>query len=397
MWFTIRQYFLLAHLAFFKGARRGVAMTSGRLLFLFSFFTLFPLVQVVNGLCLLLDNLFFPAYRRIEIRRPVFVVGPPRSGTTLLHRLMAKDTDTFFFFRTWELMFPSILQKKFIHNLGRLDERFGGHVAQAIARLQEKRFAGFDHLHRIRTFLPEEDDKLFSHNLASLDLVWFFPFIELTPLGKFDRSISEADRKRIMRFYMACVQRQAYFKGADKCFLSKNPMFSPKVQSIRETFPDCRFVLLIRNPYEAIPSMTNMALEIWQNTINSKPIEQMREAIYQTLLFFYRHPLENLLYDEGGPDLIVEYARLISDPDQVLRDVYQHLDIRISQKFSEILRQETERMLAYKSSHSYSLADSPVAPERIGTDLDAMIRRFEFSPSVNRLPAAPDLQPQDAS
>src|ERR1041385_1528928 len=42
-----------------------------------------------------LDHLFFPEFKRQPVREPVFIVAPPRSGTTLTQKLMSLDQDRF--------------------------------------------------------------------------------------------------------------------------------------------------------------------------------------------------------------------------------------------------------------------------------------------------------------
>src|SRR6266480_2937620 len=52
------------------------------------------------------DRHLYPGIARQEIREPLFIVGLPRSGTTLLHTLLAADPEH----RaplTWEVMTPS--------------------------------------------------------------------------------------------------------------------------------------------------------------------------------------------------------------------------------------------------------------------------------------------------
>jgi hypothetical protein len=72
---------------------------------------------VLNAVCMHLDRLFCAGYRRIQIEKPVFIVGNARSGTTLFHRLLCGDEDRFVYFRTWEILFPSLVQKKAIRAL----------------------------------------------------------------------------------------------------------------------------------------------------------------------------------------------------------------------------------------------------------------------------------------
>src|ERR1700746_3130219 len=66
--------------------------------------------DLIRTLCCLLlmqrDRQAYPDIVRQEIREPLFIVGLPRSGTTLLHTLLAMDPDH----RSpllWEVMRPS--------------------------------------------------------------------------------------------------------------------------------------------------------------------------------------------------------------------------------------------------------------------------------------------------
>ena len=62
--------------------------------------------HTVNRLNYVADRTRFPGIAREQIVAPVFIIGMPRTGTTILHDILAHDPDT----RaplTWETMFPS--------------------------------------------------------------------------------------------------------------------------------------------------------------------------------------------------------------------------------------------------------------------------------------------------
>ncbi|HSS11335.1 MAG TPA: sulfotransferase, partial [Acidimicrobiales bacterium] len=64
------------------------------------------LLHTVNRLHYVNDRKRFPAIADEEIVAPVFIIGFPRTGTTILHDILAQDPDS----RaplTWEIMFPS--------------------------------------------------------------------------------------------------------------------------------------------------------------------------------------------------------------------------------------------------------------------------------------------------
>ncbi len=65
---------------------KGFGKTTLR--FLFILLPLIILNHLYHQFFFLLDELLFPSYREIETDRPIFIVGPPRCGTSLLLELL---------------------------------------------------------------------------------------------------------------------------------------------------------------------------------------------------------------------------------------------------------------------------------------------------------------------
>jgi len=373
MYFDLRLFRRLAYLSWFGRPRIGRPHVA----FCVFFFGVLPIVELVNAICFRLDDVFFPAYRRTDIAGGVFIVGNPRSGTTLMHRLMAKDTRRFFSFHSWEIIFPALIQKRALGLCGKVDRLLGDVFERVIRRCEDAWFREFNRMHRLGLFLPEEDDKLLIHAVSSLDLIWFFPFAELNRFARFDEAIPAEKKARIMTFYKACVRRQAYFRGTG-VLLSKNPLFSPKLRALAEHFPKGRVVYMVRNPLDVIPSMLDMAQKIWERTRGSRAPTAMEEEVYETLKFFYDYPLRVL--DEAAPDsyVIVKYEDLVREPQRAVEMVYARLGLEATPEFREVLRAETERILAYRSEHAYSLGEQSITRERIVSDLKHVFERFGF-------------------
>src|SRR5438093_12582559 len=55
-----------------------------------------------------LDHLFFPAFKKQPVRAPVFIVAPPRSGTTLTQKLMSLDEERFVHNKLYQTIFPAV-------------------------------------------------------------------------------------------------------------------------------------------------------------------------------------------------------------------------------------------------------------------------------------------------
>jgi hypothetical protein len=124
--------------------------------------------------------------------------------------MMAKDEEQFFCYKTWEIIFPAIIQKKILSLIGRIDRSIGGIFGKLIQRIESRLFQDFNKMHRLGLFAPEEDDKLTIHIFSSLDLLWFFPFQELTHhFSRFDELVEPKDRKRYPRILSVHLKLKA--------------------------------------------------------------------------------------------------------------------------------------------------------------------------------------------
>jgi hypothetical protein len=379
MYFDFRTYFRFMYLAFFRANRVHFRLTVSRVVVLASFFALFPLFQLFNGICLLLDNLFFPGWRSQELDRPLFIVGPHRSGTTYLHRLLAKDEDQFFCLRLWEIVFPAILQKKAILLLGRIDRALGGHGEAMIRRYEARRLGDYHaDIHELSLFEPEEDDKLQAHTFSTLALIWFVHAGELDWLLYFDEQASRKDKDRIMGFYRACLKRQAYMYGGKRRLLSKAPFACLRIRSLYEYFPGCRLVYTVRNPVDAVPSMMDVARKIWESAALLEDWQALSAMVYETVKVMYRYPLGCL--DEADP---ATYALLVHDdllqkPSGTVRAMLLRLGYRVGDALNDALLREDESQRQFRSRHRYSLEEFHLERERIVSDYKEVFDRFGF-------------------
>jgi hypothetical protein len=337
-------------------------------------FVLLPLcllLALAHALGFLLDEIFFRGYRRVRIAAPVFVVGPPRCGTTFLHRVLARDRDRFTAFTLGEMVFaPSITEKKIYGLLGRLDALLGAPVARRIRAAESRGFEELSSMHWVSFFEPEEDYVLLAYLFANHLLIAMFPFPDLLGhLWRFDEETPPAQRERVLRFYRACVQRHLYHHGPDKTFLSKNPYFTPMIDSLDAAFPDARFVCSLRDPRAALPSM----LGLWQafyGFFGSDPDHHMaRGFVIDFMADFYGRARDRLAALPPKRAAQVDYARLIAKPQAAIADLYARFGLEASPAYAAALAAEAAQAHRHKSAKSFDLA-------RFGLDEAAVRARF---------------------
>ena len=344
-----------------------------------------PPVMLVNALSLFLDRVFFPGFTRTEVKAPVFIVGNARSGTTFMHRLMCEDGQRFTYFRAWELFWPSLLQKKLIRALIGVDDTlFGGAIGKGVHRVEDRAFEKARDIHPLTLTGAEEDETLLVHIFFSTFVNILFPYLRPDQLGYlhfFDRLPAEK-RQEVMSFYKECVQRQLYLDGGGKILCSKNPLFTTKMRSLKEMFPDARFVYMVRHPYETVPSLQNMMYSIWKAAWCNvtKDCEAVR-LVGETSLDVYKYALEVFAEWPEESWIMVRYEDLVSDPRGTVEKVYSRLGMDVGPELAQALQAEADKAKAYKSKHEYSLEEFGMDKAHIQKELAEVFRRFGWDPS----------------
>ena len=171
MYFDFSAFFRYNFKAFFLTKGKHYRLTPKRFLVLFIWLILYVPNEIIYHLFLLLDEMLFPGYRKQEVKAPVFIIGNPRSGTTLLHRLMNMDGKTFTSFQVWELIFaPSITQRKLVWGIIKIAKMAGAPVNKVLQTLNKRTTRRTKKIHAVRIDAAEEDDHVLIHGWCSATL-----------------------------------------------------------------------------------------------------------------------------------------------------------------------------------------------------------------------------------
>ena len=357
--FSVRLYWQLSIQSLGRSSSLGALSWRSRLLRLLLYLLFVP-IFLLHWLGFLLDEIFFRGYRQIEISQPVFVLGVPRSGTTFLHRTLAADEQLFTTVSTWEvLLAPSITQRMFWRALARIDKLIGRPFGRLVVFLEKRMFKGLEGIHDVSLQAAEEDYLLLLPLMSCFIL--FLPFTEsnyIWNLSRLDWDMPEKERRRIMNFYKACLQKHLYFHGGNKRFLSKNAAFASWILSLREHFPDAHFVICLREPDKAVPSLIGSLESGAQffdlDLINSSLPDQLVEMMQN----YYRHLITN-----HQPEWeVVQMHELQDGINQRISSIYQRFGLTLSSEY----RQKLDALTA-EAAH-YTTRTRPIDPAGVQAD-----------------------------
>lgn len=321
-------------------------------------FILFPMVvmnHVFNRFFFLLDEIFFHSYRKIRIKRPIFIVGPPRCGTSMFMDVLNKSgeiTST----KLWELLFaPSICQKLLYLQIGKIDRFFGSRLYKLYVKVNEKKMAEFKKIHDTSLFHYEEDAMLFYHSANSPFFLFVFPFKELkAPFMNFDHQTTPAYQTRYMKYYEKCIQKHLYVFGKNKTYLSKNPLFSTYLLTLKRHFKDARFIFMARTPYNVVPSTISLSTH-FKAYKRYADEELIKTGVLEVLQVQYTYPIEILDFDDDKNNIMIQFQDLIDNQKAVVERVLERFQISCPEELKQALSERQKKDKNYVSKNKYSL------------------------------------------
>ena len=241
------------------------------------------------------------------IERPVFIVGLPRTASTLLHRLLSSAAG-----HRGPLLWE--LQRTGLDRDAASAERSRTAVhrqAAALARLAPD----YDAIHPLRADRPEE----------SIALMWrtYFP-LSCAPLPDYRSRLDQADVTADYTYLKQALQVLQYGRDRRRWVL-KFPGHAAHLDVIRQVFPDARFVWSHRDPVGAVGSFCSLVETL--HRLHCKTVD--RAGIGRTWLAVLAdsvhrgRKLRRALPGDAIAD--VSYHRLVSDPHRYAPRLYEQL------------------------------------------------------------------------
>lgn len=333
----------------------------------------------IFGRCALAQDLLQLLTNRLQIQRdrkkwlqignetivaPVFIAGLPRTGTTLLHGLLAQDHDSVRAPATWEVMFPSP------------PPTFG--EKRRIKRA-ERRLACFDLLapefrkiHPMAALFPQECIAIMSHSFVSDQ------FCAMYDIPTYQSWLLTQDMKPAYKFHRQFLQHLQY-GNPPRRFVLKAPAHLLTMETLFETYPDALVVQTHREPLEVLPSAASLTTVL--QSIFSDDVDPT--AIGLEMTKYWENALKRLLNARRGlrsqAFFDVDYSDLTRDPIAIVRRIYDRLEIELSPsvelRMRSFLRSHSP---ARHGRHTYSLAEFGMDPEDLSERFSSYRRRFNL-------------------
>lgn len=331
----------------------------------------------------LIDEIFFFNYRTVDVSNPIFIISNPRSGTTFMHRLMSMDEQRYGYTYLYHTILPSITVFKIINFFDSVDRKIGRPLQRFFHFLDGIIFKGWEDIHPMGFGKTEEDEAIYVFAGMSAGIFLLCPYIKDLYEVVFPDIIDVKTRKKIMNFYTSSIKRVMYAAGTNKIFLSKNVMSTGRLESLHEAYPDARYIYLVRNPIESIPSFISMFTTAWnahspEIADNSDESRAWGEIGMEYYKYFDRFKQQidprNLV--------IVRYEDLVVDPKATVERIYHQFGMKIDASYDLKLEKVKHKQKKYKSSHSYSLEQFGMTEEQVLNEIGFVFEKYGFRSEV---------------
>lgn len=339
--------------------------------------TLLPLVRTGRAL----DPWLYPDLRNQRTLEPVFITATPRSGTTLLYRLLSLDDARFASVRLYQSLLPSVLLERSVRQLARADRHHGAHLRRLLEAIEQRWLAGWSDIHPLGFEHLEEDESHFVYAALSPGMYLLHPFPdELPHLWRLDAMRTDI-RRAVARDYQGTLQRLVFAAGGAQTPLIKNVLLAGRLQTVRQAFPDARFICLVRHPYESIASAVSMFHRMWRtHSPQLGPRSAAVRALAAMWIEDYRrlHTMGQQL--PAHQWLTLPYGSLVAHPRESVLRIYRWLGAEPSAEFLQRLQRQIEQERHFRSRHRYRLEDYGLSRAHIFEALRDCFADYGFSP-----------------
>ena len=293
-------------------------------------------------------------------RNPLVVTGLPRTGTTLLQRLLSLDPDARPL-RAWEAMWPAPLSRS------RSGEDSRIRHARRLVWLTRRFLPGIDAIHPLDAEGPEECTRLLESSFR-----WDFFAIEsrLPGYAAWMREQGPDFMVPAYRWYATQLQVLQARGGPAGRWVLKSPAHVGNLPALLEVLPQARVVLTVRDPRATVASACSLFGLLYGTTADDPRTSRIGPGVAASLAAALARGLETAVRDPGRVR-VVRYEDLTADPLGTLAGVHAGFGLR----FPAALEESARGWLAANPQgrhgvHAYDL-------ESYGLDEEAVLRLFE--------------------
>ena len=321
--------------------------------------------DVLETLCVRLkmerDRQRYPNISGQEIREPLFIVGLPRSGTSVLHRLLGADPEH----RCplmWEVRSPSPPT--------RADEKRRIQSAMQSCKFFNWLVPTFRYVHVVGAEVPQECVSLMTPTFLSdqFDAMYYVPSYRAWFFRQNLRAAYEYHRRFLQHLQ---------FRRTGRRWILKAPTHMFAMPALLSVYPDALFVQTHRTPVDAMASVSSL-VTILRSAFSDAvdPLIVGREAID-----YWSGTMQKFLRErdrlENNRICDIQYDEIRRDPIGTVRQIYEYFGWSLSHEAERRMRVLVAGQAKRQSAnHRYDLSQFGSSAEEVLSMFAMYCQRF---------------------
>lgn len=289
-----------------------------------------------------------PKIEKTSIKQPVFIIGMPRTGTSILHALMHEDSAN----RSplsWEclLPYPVPTPENFKDNeqLNSIKKDFD-QLFKLVPDFKKK--------HHMEADSPQEciGINALDFNTFQLSAQFYIP-------SYMDWFFNEADKSSTMRFHKSFLQYLQSGGVKAKRWLLKSPVHLMRLSEIFEVYPDARIIMTHRHPSKVVASAASLISSVRSlYSDNEDPIRSGNEQLETWSTYFNRFLEDRKKLDKEDQIIDLQFEDFVKDQLGTVKKIYQKFDWNLDAPSEERMKSFLAQNPKDKhGTHNYTLAD----------------------------------------
>jgi hypothetical protein len=308
-----------------------------------------------------------PDVVRQKIARPIFIVGQPRTGTTILYDLLARDPDL----RaplTWEVDEPCpVPQPETYHDDSRITQ------IQSNIELSEQIVPGFLKFHPMGALVGQECVRITAGEFTSMI------FSVQYRLPTYYRwLLYDADYAGAYRYHRKFLQHLQ--SGVPGQWLLKSPAHLWQLDTLLAEYPDALIVQTHRDPLNVISSIAALTHHLRRMSTDESTVAECAVQSYEEIIVGLER--EMALRDSGavpaGKIIDVKFTDFMNDPWATIGGIYQALG-------RELRPDTVQRMRDFLAAHPsdgghgrYTWSDTDLDADEVRERVRAYQNRYDI-------------------
>lgn len=313
-----------------------------------------------NRLLLTEDRKRRPEVYERPLIPPIVVTGLPRSGTTLLHRLLAADP-AHRAIPFWETIRPLPDHDP--------DDRY--ETVKKLIDLRIRLAPDLDRKHFIRAETPEECIFLMGTTFMST-MFWIS-----IPVVEYARWHNTAPRTQAYREYSWLLHVLQDVSPTRRLAL-KAPPHMGALDALYEVVPNAMVVQVLRNPVKTVTSLNSLIYTSHSTVAETVDVPRMAQTTLEMLEYDAKH---NLAFRAAHPGRIcdVYYTDLVADPIGTVQRIYAYFDMPWSDdSLRQLQTYISENPRGQHGSHRYQAEDFGLTDAEIAERFGNYIEHFDL-------------------